>query len=147
MLWGFSARGADRPIVNARVETAPRKPLWKEAWAKHRCIIPASWYFEWEHLISPSGKPKTGDRYLIQPRGLEVCYMAGLYRLEEFRDLKYPVFAILTRAPSPELSWIHDRMPVILPAERIDEWIRPEGDAGEIVKAAVTDMVYEKAVQ
>ena len=147
MLWGFSARGADRPIVNARVETAPRKPLWKEAWAKHRCIIPASWYFEWEHLISPSGKPKTGDRYLIQPRGLEVCYMAGLYRLEEFRDLKYPVFAILTRAPSPELSWIHDRMPVILPAERIDEWIRPEGDAGEIVKAAVTDMISEKAVQ
>ena len=63
------------------------------------------------------------------------------------RDLKYPVFAILTRAPSPELSWIHDRMPVILPAERIDEWIRPEGDAGEIVKAAVIDMVYEKAVQ
>ena len=146
MLWGFRVQGADRPVVNARVETAPMKLLWKEAWAKHRCIIPASWYYEWEHLQLPSGKPKAGDKYLIQPRGLEVCYMAGLYRLEEFRDLKYPAFAILTRAPSPELSRIHDRMPVILPAELIGEWIRPEGDAGEIVKAAITDMVFEKAV-
>ena len=146
MLWGFRVRGADRPVVNARVESAPLKPLWKEAWAKHRCIIPASWYFEWEHFFSPSGKPKTGDKYLIQPRSLEVCYMAGLYRLEEFRDLRYPVFAILTRASSPELSRIHDRMPVVLPAELIGEWIRPEGDAGEIVKAAITDMVFEKAV-
>lgn len=146
MLWGFSAKGIDRPIVNARVETAPQKPLWKEAWAKHRCIVPASWYFEWEHLLSPSGKPKTGDKYMIQPRGLEVCYLAGLYQIEEFRDLKYPVFSILTRTPSPELSRLHDRMPVILPAELIGEWIRPDADAGEIVKSAITDMVFEKAV-
>ena len=145
MLWGFTAKGVDRPVVNTRVETAAQKPLWKEAWQKHRCIIPASWYYEWEHLLSPSGKSKTGDRYMIQPRGSEVCYLAGLYQIEEFRDLKYPVFSILTREPSQELSRLHDRMPVILPGEMIEEWIKPDSNPGEIVKSAITDMVFEKA--
>ena len=145
MLWGFTAKGVGRPVVNSRVESAKDKALWKEAWQKHRCIIPASWYYEWEHLLSPSGKPKTGDRYMIQPRGLEVCYLAGLYQIEEFRDLRYPVFSILTRTPSPELSRLHDRMPVILPGALIEEWIRPDSNPGEIVQSAITGMVFEKS--
>lgn len=145
MLWGFTAKGVGRPVVNSRVESAKDKALWKEAWQKHRCIIPASWYYEWEHLLSPSGKPKTGDRYMIQPRGSEVCYLAGLYQIEEFRDLRYPVFSILTRTPSPELSRLHDRMPVILPGALIEEWIRPDSNPGEIVQSAITDMVFEKS--
>lgn len=145
MLWGFTAKGVDRPIVNCRVETAAEKTLWKEAWKSHRCIVPASYYFEWEHWITASGKPKTGDKYMIQPRGAEVCYLAGLYRLEEFRDLKYPVFTILTRTPSQELSRLHDRMPVVLPAELIDSWIQPNADPTMLVRASVTDMVFEKA--
>lgn len=145
MLWGFTAKGVDRPIVNCRVETASTKPLWKEAWKSHRCIVPASYYFEWEHLVSPSGKPKTGDKYMIQPRGSEVCYMAGLYKIEEFRGLKYPVFSILTRTPSQELAKLHDRMPVVFPTEAIMDWIRPDGDPAKMVKAALTDMVFEKA--
>lgn len=145
MLWGFTAKGVGRPVVNSRVESAKDKALWKEAWQKHRCIIPASWYYEWEHLLSPSGKPKTGDRYMIQPRGLEVCYLAGLYQIEEFRDLRYPVFSILTRTPSPELSRLHDRMPVIVPGALIEEWIRPDSNPGEIVQSAITDMVFEKS--
>ncbi|MBQ9269901.1 MAG: SOS response-associated peptidase [Oscillospiraceae bacterium] len=146
MLWGFTAKGVDRPIVNARVESAKDKPLWKDAWKSHRCIVPASYYFEWEHLLTPSRKPKTGDKYMIQPRGAEVCYMAGLYQIVEFRDLKYPVFTILTREPSQGLRRIHDRMPVILPSNLIDDWIRPDNDPEVLVKAALTEMVFEKAI-
>ena len=146
MLWGFSAKGVDRPIVNCRVESAAEKPLWKDAWKSHRCIVPASYYFEWEHLFTAAGKSKAGDKYMIQPRGAEVCYLAGLYRLEEFRDLKYPVFTILTKTPSQELSRLHDRMPVILPAEMIDDWIRPDSNPAELVKDALTDMVFERAI-
>ena len=146
MLWGFTAKGVDRPIVNCRMETAATKPLWKEAWEKHRCIVPCSYYFEWEHITRPDGKTKTGDKYLIQPRGAEVCYFAGLYRLEEFRDLKYPVFTILTHASPPALTKLHDRMPVILPREMVENWIKPDAEAGELVKEAITDVVFEKAI-
>ena len=44
MRWGFQIPGRSL-VVNARVETAAEKPTFKEAWEKHRCIIPASWYF------------------------------------------------------------------------------------------------------
>ena len=88
-----------------------------ELWEKRRCIIPASWYFEWEHLISNTGQKKTGDKYMIQPNGSSMTWLAGLYRIED----SLPVFAVLTREPTDELRRIHDRMPLILPKERIDE--------------------------
>ena len=50
MRWGFNVPGRGAPVVNARVETAPEKPSFREAWQKHRCVVPASWYFEWQHL-------------------------------------------------------------------------------------------------
>ena len=145
MRWGFTARGIDRPIVNCRVETAAANPLWKGPWISHRCIVPASYYFEWEHLLSPSGKPKLGSKYIIQPRGSDVCYMAGLYRIEEYRGLKYPVFAILTRPPSQPLSHLHDRMPIVFPPEAIDAWIQPKVDPTTLLKSALTDLVLERS--
>ena len=53
MKWGFSGKSL---LMNARSETAAAKPLFKDAWASHRCIVPASYYFEWEHLIRNDGK-------------------------------------------------------------------------------------------
>ena len=59
--------------------------------------------------------------------------------------MKYPVFAVLTRAPTEELRKIHDRMPLILPESAIDEWISPDGDANRLINKAVTELVIEKA--
>lgn len=145
MVWGFSNPKAGQPIVNARVETAEQKPLWKDAWDRHRCIIPASWYYEWERLVAPDGKEKAGQKYMIQPRGSQVTYLAGLYRIEELGDLKYPVFTILTREPSESIRFIHDRMPLILPKDAVKVWIRPDGNPKEIMSSALTEMVFEKA--
>ena len=89
---------------------------------------------------------RTGGKYAIKPRGSDVTYLAGLYRIEEMRDLKYPVFAVLTRTPTDELRQIHDRMPLILPENAIDEWISPSREPNKVVDAAVTDVVIEKAV-
>ena len=144
MVWGFSNPKAGSPIVNARVETASSKPLWKEAWEKHRCVIPASWYYEWEHLVSPDGRTKTGPKYMIQPKGCKITYLAGLYRIEEKGDLKYPVFTVLTRDPAEEIRFIHDRMPLILPSDSVRSWIKPDGNPKEILDSALTDMVFEK---
>ena len=145
MVWGYNITGLNHPVVNTRVESADKKDVWKEDWRSHRCIVPASWYFEWEHLPLANGKTKAGQKYMIQPKGSEMTWLAGLYRIEEFRDLKYPVFSVLTREPTAELSRIHDRMPLILPSNAIDDWIRPDSKAGEIAKMAVTDVFIEKA--
>ena len=141
MRWGFQIPGGSL-IVNARSETAAVKPTFRDAWKDHRCIIPASWYYEWEHTKTPSGKPKTGDKYAIQPKGEQTAWLCGLYRMED----GFPVFAVLTREPTQYLRQIHDRMPLILPKNMIQEWIRPDNKPEELLEYAVTDLVAEKAV-
>lgn len=148
MIFGFRQSDRDntkrsQPLLNARVETADTKPTFKECWQRRRCIVPASWYFEWEHLIRPDGTKKAGDKYAIQPAGATVTWLAGLYRIEN----GYPFFVILTRSPVGELSKIHDRMPLILPENVIADWINPSSPADtvrEISAGALSEMVMEK---
>ena len=136
MKWGFTIKASKTPVVNARVETAYSKDLFKDAWLRRRCIIPASWYYEWEHFHTSDGKTNTGSKYLIQPKGAMSTWLCGLYRYEN--DL--PVFAILTREPTQEVSRLHDRMPLMLPSEKIDDWICPGSDPKSLLKYAVTDL-------
>ena len=137
MKWGFFGRSL---LMNARSETAAAKPLFKDAWASHRCIVPASYYFEWEHLIRNDGKIKTGDKYMIQPKGSTMTWLCGLYRIEN----GLPVFVILTREPSDNISFIHNRMPLIMPEQLVSKWIRPDVKPEDLLGSAVTDLIYEK---
>ena len=82
---------------------------------------------------------------MIQPRGARVTWLAGLYRIEERDGKRVPVFTVLTREPGASIRFLHDRMPVILPEDAVQDWIRPDGRPDEILRRALTDMVYEKA--
>ena len=145
MVWGFTLPRSSSPMVNARMETASTKPTFKESWERRRCIVPASYYFEWEHLINAAtGKAKTGDKYMIQPKGSAVTWLAGLYRIEDISGIQVPVFTILTREPSEEIRFIHDRMPFILPESEAGKWIDPNRNPHMLLGSAVTDVVFEK---
>ena len=139
MKWGFLERTL---LINARTETAGQKPVFRDAWAAHRCAIPASWYFEWEHLSTPDGRKKTGDKYRLRPEKTAVTWLGGLYRLEG----GFPCFVVLTREPGESIRFIHDRMPLILPDSRISDWIRPDADPAEIAASALTDLRFERDV-
>lgn len=152
MIWGFTHEAASRPIINCRIESADIKPLWKDSWFRRRCVIPASWYYEW------GVPPSEGDlyhrneyykikkeKYVIQPEGAEITYLAGLYRFEEHRGVQVPMFAVITRESVEPVSSIHDRMPLILGKDSLSEWIHPNGDPDKIAKTALTKMVMEKA--
>ncbi len=141
MRFGFTIDRERGPLLNARSETAAEKPIFRDAFLAHRCIVPASYYFEWEHKKDNTGRVTTGQKYLIQPRGASMTYLCGLYRIEN----GLPELVILTREPSEELRRIHDRMPLILPKNRILQWISPDSDPRELLKLALTDMVFEKA--
>lgn len=147
MLWGFSHDATDAPIVNCRLETASQKEMWKDSWFRRRCVIPASWYFEWEHFRSLDGKKKmVGSKCLIQPKDSHTTMLAGLYRIEERNGVNCPVFSVLTRDAVGELRGIHDRMPLILQWEDVESWIKPDGNPGEISRRALTEMCWEKAI-
>jgi len=136
MKWGFSGKTL---LMNARSETAGSKPTFKESWERRRCIVPASWYIEWEHLHGSDGKTRTGDKYMLQPKNSAMTWLCGLYRIEE----GLPVFVILTREPGERIRFLHDRMPLILPEEYIDDWIRPDSRPEDLLGKALTDMIFE----
>ena len=152
MIWGFTHEATEKPIVNCRVESADQKALWKDSWYRRRCIIPASWYYEWGVPPSEVGFRNANEqrnikkeKYAIQPEGTEITYLAGLYRFEEHRGVQIPMFAVLTRESVAPVSDIHERMPLILGKESLTDWIRPNGDPQSIAKKALTKMIMEKA--
>ena len=141
MKWGYTGYSGKSLLINARIETAAVKPTFRDDWARHRCAVPASWYYEWEHLTGADGRQKTGDRYMIQPKGADMTWLGGLYRIEN----GLPVFVVLTREPGEGIRFIHDRMPFILPGDCVGGWVRPDADPTAFLDRALTDMVFEKA--
>ena len=152
MIWGFTHEATEKPIVNFRVESADQKAMWKDSWYRRRCIIPASWYYEWGVPPSEVGfrnaneqRSNKKEKYVIQPEGSEITYLAGLYRFQEHRGVQIPMFAVITRESVEPVSSIHDRMPLILGKENLREWIRADSDPDSIAAKALTKMVVEKA--
>ena len=134
MQWGFSGFGKDaRPIINARSETALEKSMFRDPLLERRCLIPASHYFEWQ----TQGKNKIKHAIkTVEP----MIYMAGIYRFE--KDNQLPVFTILTREAAPEIAYIHNRMPLILPRWLCEEWLSPKVDVGDIIASADCRVCY-----
>ena len=154
MVWGFTHKATTKPIANCRVETADSKPLWRDSWYRRRCVIPSSWYYEWEYPVYDEDSRSMLEhrntkkiKFAIQTEGSEVTYIAGLYRYEEHNGMQVPMFSILTREAEGTVRDIHERMPVILDKNSLQDWIRPDGDPSTVVEKALYNMVIETAVE
>ena len=135
MRWGYTFPNS-KPVINARSETAAIKPMFKDGMKQRRCLIPATHYYEWEH------RGRQSIKYAIRPERSRMLYLAGIYHLEKHDDVIVPTFTVLTREASPGISFIHDRMPIILPSEIITDWLDSRNDAVEVIQAAMLDMEY-----
>ena len=115
MRWGFPRWDGKGQIINARSETAADKSMFRAPMQTGRCLVPASWYFEWEKRGSAKIK------YALKPESGGIVWLAGISRKN--RDTGEDDFVILTRPAWSGIGFIHDRMPVILPAAVHDEWL------------------------
>lgn len=132
MHWGYTLPDG-KLLFNARSETAAEKAIFKDGMAQRRCLIPATCYFEWEHR----GKDKI--KYAIAPEDSHMIYFAGVYRKEGNRA----ACTILTREPAESIAFIHNRMPVILPAEATADWLNVRHEVTDVLKAAQMEMEYK----
>ena len=133
MKWGYKLPDG-KLIFNARSETAAQKTMFVDGMRQRRCLIPADCYYEWRKV--GQGKQK----YQIAPTGANGFFLAGIYRIEQ----GFPVFSILTKEPVESISFIHNRMPVILPEEIAKDWLNPQYHGQEILNAALQDMSFSR---
>lgn len=133
MRFGYRSPQPGKTIINARSETMAARPMFADSCRERRCLIPASYYYEWLH--HDAGKQKFA---LYTPKD-RLFYMAGLYRYDDAEG-KMPSFVVLTRNAAPEIAFIHDRMPVILSPEDCDEWLSPAANVTALLSRARDDV-------
>jgi len=144
MRWGFARFDGKGKVINARSETVLEKsmfraPMMTDAGMPQtgRCLIPVSGYFEWET------RDKQKIKYKLRPAREGLFTFAGLYRAEAGQQT--PVFVILTAPASGGISFIHDRMPLILTPEQREGWLNDPTSAGKLLEEGVQEIVYEPA--
>ena len=109
-VWGFFDDGTGH---NARVETAPIRPAWRESYTGARLVLPLAAFVEGNAWFRPDAGPALA--------------VAGLYR----RTGRGRRATMLTRPADATVAPFHDRMPVILPAALIDPWLA--GDDADVL--------------
>ncbi len=135
MHWGYT-RDAGGMVINARCETAAQRPLFRDGMAQRRCLIPASNYFEWEHIDGRKLK------YAIRPAGSGLMYLAGIYRIENRMGAAIPCFTVLTRPAASGIEFIHDRMPVMLAGNSRAQWLDMRCPAEDALQSAVDGVEF-----
>lgn len=129
--WGLIPYWAKDPkignrMINARAETLAEKPSFKSAFKQRRCVIFADGFFEWQK--TPDGsRGKTKTPLYIQLHDGRPFALAGLWESWRPADSDTPLrtCTIITTEPNAFMAPIHNRMPVILPQDRIDQWLTP----------------------
>jgi len=136
--WAKDAKGGGK-LNNARCETVADKPSFKTAYAKRRCLIPVTGYYEWyeTNQLNAKGKPEKQPFYMHDPAGQALVF-AGLYEWWKPRDDPDAEWlltcTILTKDADERVSRIHDRMPVMVGADQWAWWLDNTGpvDVNEI---------------
>jgi putative SOS response-associated peptidase YedK len=160
--WAKTAAIGDR-MINARAEGLATKPAYKRAFEKHRCLIPADGFYEWQVIApptTPKGRPKKQPVFVHRRDGEPMAF-AGLWAawkvpeaevvegdgaqasVSDGDDGWLRSCVIVTTEPNDLLAPVHDRMPVVLPRSVWGRWLDPEGhdvDAlGELLLPAPSD--------
>ena len=118
--WGLTPQASDwtpkRALINARVETISQKPMFRDSFARRRCLVPADGFYEW-------GRDAQGKTpHFFSLRNGEPFAFAGVWNHSP-ADGDPVTFAILTTAPNSVVQPVHVRMPVVLNRESYDLWL------------------------
>ena len=121
MRWGLipsRVRPGERlPLmINARAETVATRTAYREAFARRRCIVPASGYYEWQK--SPSG---VSQPFLITRKDNQPMALAGIWEFARGQAST----AIITTQAAEVVRSIHDRMPATVAAGDWRRWLEP----------------------
>lgn len=118
--WAQDTRSMGK-LINARGEDIHTRPSFRLAFRRQRCIVLADSFYEWR---------KDGSQrlpYRIHARDYSLLAMAGVWDLWEKNGQSLRTFSIITTIPNNEMSQLHDRMPVLLQSDSLQQQWLAEG--------------------
>ena len=132
--WGlinFWTKPGTKPVpqINARAEGIDKRPAFREAFERRRCLVPADGYFEW-----------TGPKDARQPLWFHrpdggLIWFAGLYESWNPQpEVRQRTFTIITTEANDLMAPYHDRMPVILSEDQTDAWLNKDEKPSDLKK-------------
>ena len=114
--WNYLASGG-RPLINLRGENVGSGTGYREAFASRRCAVITDGFYEWPGKgLAPFWFHRADDGLVL---------LGGVFQRPKGAD-EHARYTVLTTRPNALVARVHDRMPVILPAERLDEWLTAE---------------------
>lgn len=139
--WGFDKWDNSGIVINARSETAEKSRFFLPYAKKSRCLIPANSYFEWKKRPGLSS-----EKYKIGSGRGSVLFMAGFIKPAA---VNFPAeqdrFVILTKPADDKISFIHDRMPLLVKSELIEPWLDGSIEVGELAQMSFEDLLFKTA--
>ena len=145
MRWGFVPHWyksvADGPLLfNARAETLAKKPAFRDACRKRRCLIPADGFYEWEKKVGSKSKP-----FYVRRSDRQQMIFAGIWQFSGDSEDRIPTCTIITVPASEQISGIHNRMPLLIDPSDWAGWLG-EGQGFKAAKLMKTPLDIELEV-
>ncbi|WP_210365154.1 SOS response-associated peptidase [Bacillus sp. REN3] len=131
MRWGLVPFWADDEkigfrMINARAETIDRKSSFSNAFRKRHCLILADGFYEWQ-------KEENHKRpYRFEMKDKQPFAFAGLWENWQKEGKRITSCTIITTEANRLIERVHERMPVILPADKHDFWL--DGTVDDVVE-------------
>lgn len=126
--WGFRPRwlpSGRRAPVNARAETAASTPMFRGAFRRGRCLVPADGWYEWQARERGPKQP-----YFFHRPDDAVFFFAGLAATDAEGGR---TMAIVTTDANGVAAPVYARMPVVLPDDdAAATWLDPDASASTL---------------
>jgi putative SOS response-associated peptidase YedK len=124
--WGFVPpwqKPGEKPpptTFNARSEGVEKAPMWQRAFERHRCLVPADAFFEWQKL-----RPRNNPKFAFTVNDRMPFAFAGLWSAWKDPANGYWLqsFTVLTTDANETMQSVHHRMPVILQPRDYGRWL------------------------
>lgn len=148
--WGLIPSWADditigNRMINARGETVASLPAFRSAFARRRCLVPMSGFFEWQARAGS----KTKQPYWFTTPSREPFCVAGIWERWTKGELPIESVTLITTTANSFLRPVHDRMPAVVEPEDFDRWLDPAmapSDVQDLIRPAREDLLISEAV-
>jgi putative SOS response-associated peptidase YedK len=113
-------------MFNAKSETLETSRAFREPFARRRCAVPISGFYEWQR----EGAQKLP--YYIRARADDGLMLAGIWDRWRSGDETLESFAVVTTAVHERLAFVHNRQPAMLTRAQARQWLDRSEDATQL---------------